>query len=273
MTEWEVERLDVDRYLRRVGYDGDRSPTADTLHRLHRAHVAAIPFENLDVVLGRGVSVELADVEAKLVRRSRGGYCYEHGLLFAAVLERLGFTVARMLGRVGGEELERPRARTHMALRVRAGDAWWLADVGFGSGLLAPIRLADGARVRQGGWEFGVRSRGDGRWVLDERRGEWATLYSVDEQRLYPADVVMSNHFTSTHPRSPFVQRAVAVRKDEHALHELIDRRLTTTFPDRSVEERELSGAEFADALVNRFGVALEPDELARLEPALPPAG
>jgi N-hydroxyarylamine O-acetyltransferase len=83
--EWEIERLDLDAYLRRVGHVGDTAPTAQTLAALHRAHLAAIPFENLDVVLGRGIAVDVDSVQAKLVERRRGGYCYEHGVLFAAV--------------------------------------------------------------------------------------------------------------------------------------------------------------------------------------------
>ena len=106
--EWDIDRLDLEAYLRRVGFAGDTAPTVQTLAALHRAHVAAVPFENVDIVLGRGVSVELDSVQAKLVDRGRGGYCYEHGLLFGAALERLGYTVDRLLARVGGEE-QRPR--------------------------------------------------------------------------------------------------------------------------------------------------------------------
>jgi N-hydroxyarylamine O-acetyltransferase len=135
--EWDIDRLDLEAYLRRVGFAGDTAPTVQTLAALHRAHVAAVPFENVDIVLGRGVSVELDSVQAKLVDRGRGGYCYEHGLLFGAALERLGYTVDRLLARVGGEEQRPPRARTHMTLVVRADGVRWLADVGSGSRCMA----------------------------------------------------------------------------------------------------------------------------------------
>ncbi len=98
-SEWRSEQLDVDAYLERVGYDGDLKPTAETLRGLHRAHVAAIPFENLDIVLGRGISLEMDAMQDKLIRRDRGGYCYEHNLLFAALLERIGFAVSRLTAR------------------------------------------------------------------------------------------------------------------------------------------------------------------------------
>jgi N-hydroxyarylamine O-acetyltransferase len=261
---WDVEQLDLEAYLRRIGHDGPLEPTAETLAALHREHVAAIPFENLDIPLGRGIAVELPAVEAKLVGARRGGYCYEHGVLFAAALERLGFPVERFLARVGGFG-ERPRARSHMTLRVQAGGEPWLADVGFGSGLLEPLPFGGGPQ-RQGGWTCEVVAAGPRIWEVREQRGdEWVTLYGFDEERLFPADVVMANHFTSTHARSPFVGRMVAARKDEEALHELIDAKLTVTRPDRSQDERPVAPQELAATLRDVFGLALPESDVSRL--------
>jgi N-hydroxyarylamine O-acetyltransferase len=264
--EWDIERLDLDAYLRRVGYDGDLAPTAQTLAALHRAHVDAIRFENLDIVLGRGIAVDLDSVQAKLVERRRGGYCYEHGVLFAAVLEQLGFQVERMLARVGGEELERPRAPTHMTLRAHADGERWLADVGFGSGVLQPLPFDDPSPQRQGGWTFQVVSTGPDSWALRERRnGEWLTRYGFDEQRLHAADVVMANHFTSTFPRSPFVGKPVVMRRDEGSIRSLVDRRLTVERADGSVDERDVDDAQLGAIVRDTFAIPLTDDEVARL--------
>lgn len=92
MSGTRAGELDLDAYLERTGYRGPLEPTAATLAGLHRHHVLAIPFENLEIMLGRPVELDLASLQAKLVMRRRGGYCYEHNLLFAAVLERLGYT-------------------------------------------------------------------------------------------------------------------------------------------------------------------------------------
>jgi N-hydroxyarylamine O-acetyltransferase len=263
--EWEIERLDLDAYLRRVGHDGDTAPTAQTLAALHRAHLAAIPFENLDIILGRGIGVDLDSVQAKLVHGRRGGYCYEHGLLLAAALERLGFAVDRFLGRVGADG-EPIRGRTHMTLRVHVGGDAWLADVGFGSGLLEPVPFDGGAPHVQGGWTFALAPTGLGTWALRERQGEeWVTRYRFADERQYPADVVVANHFTSTFPRSPFVLRAVAVRKDEETLRELVDDTFRVTRPDRSSEERVVGDDEVGDLLCDVFRVPLSPEELDRL--------
>jgi N-hydroxyarylamine O-acetyltransferase len=264
--EWDIELLDLDAYLRRVGHGGDTAPTAQTLAALHRAHHAAIPFENLDIVLGRGIAVDLDSVQAKLVQRRRGGYCYEHGVLFAAVLERLGFAVERMLARVGGEELERPRAQTHMTLRAHADGQPWLADVGFGSGLLEPLPFDAGDPRTQGAWTFALASSGPGSWALRELQGdEWVTSYGFEEQRLHASDVVMANHFTSTFERSPFVGKLVVMRRDADSIRRLIDRRLSVELPDRSVEEREVGDDELGDLVRGTFGIPLNDDEVAQL--------
>jgi N-hydroxyarylamine O-acetyltransferase len=263
--EWEIERLDLDAYLDRVEYAGETSPTAQALAALHRAHLATIPFENLDIVLGRGIEVDLDSVQAKLVRRRRGGYCFEHGLLFAAALERLGYGVDRLLARVG-DDGEPRRARTHMTLRVHVDGEAWLADVGFGNGILEPLPFAADGAVTQEAWTFALAAGGAHAWRLRERQGEeWTTRYAFDDQRVYPADIVMANHFTSTYPRSPFVGQAVAVRRDGEVTRRLVGRRLSVTRPDGSADERDLGDDEVAEVLLEVFRLPLGQEELAAL--------
>ena len=150
--------LDLDAYLARIAYAGTLDPTLETLKALHFAHTSAIPFENLDILLGRVISLNLADLQAKLVTSRRGGYCFEQNALFAAALESLGFDVIRLAARVrfGTTEI---RPRTHMLLEVRVDHELWLADVGFGcSSPLYPVRLRQGEPEQQGGWSFRVRN-------------------------------------------------------------------------------------------------------------------
>ena len=263
MTDvWDTGTLDLDAYLDRIGLCGAMTPGAETLTAVHRAHLATIPFENLDIALGRGIDVSLDAVQAKLVTGRRGGYCYEHGLLLAAALERLGFGVERLLARVG-EDRERPRSRTHMLLRVHAGDETWMADTGFGSGLIEPLPWGAAGPRSQGGWTFRLVPDGPRTWWLHERRGEeWQTHYRFDDTLVYPADVVLANHFTSTWPGSPFVRRTVVSRKTGDELRELVDGTLTVTRPDGSAEEREVPAAELGATLRDEFGLDLTPDEV-----------
>lgn len=147
--------LDLQAYLNRIGVDRLPRNAGAALRQLHRAHVTSIPFENLDVVLGRKISVDVADLEAKLVRHRRGGYCYEHNLLFAAALEQLGYQVELLVGRV---QPAKPGPRTHAVLRVEADARSWLADVGFGgpAQLLEPIPMTLTAPVAQDDWAYRI---------------------------------------------------------------------------------------------------------------------
>ncbi|MEV0612300.1 arylamine N-acetyltransferase [Nonomuraea sp. NPDC050404] len=221
---WDIEKLDLDAYLRRIGYDGSRTPTAETLRAVHLAHVRAIPFENLDVLLGKGVSLDLGSMQDKLVTGGRGGYCHEHNLLFAAALERLGFLVTRHLARIRLGRHHLPRS--HAMLTVVARGRTWLADVGFGGeGLVEPLPFEEGASLASGEWRW--RLGRDGQfWVLHSGETE---LYAFrpDEPQL-PSDFEVANYYVSTHPQSPFTRHLLAQRTTADARVRLEGVRLTT---------------------------------------------
>src|ERR1044072_486231 len=92
--------IDVEMYLQRIGYDGPVLPTARVLSALHRAHLVAVPFENLDIHLGRRLTLDEDALFDKVVKRRRGGFCYEVNSLFAALLRRIGFEVTLLSARV-----------------------------------------------------------------------------------------------------------------------------------------------------------------------------
>lgn len=270
MDQWRRADLDLDAYLARIDRaDVDRAPTGETLAALHRGHLASIPFENLDIAVGRGIRVDLDAVQHKLVDDGRGGYCYEHGTLFAAVLEHVGFTVDRLLARVG-QQRSRPRPRTHMALRVTHDDRAWLADVGFGTGLLEPLPWLPDTDHHQGDWTYRLRATGPGSWALRERgSGDWRTLYEFDDQPQQAADVEMANHWTSTHSTSPFVGAVVVICKGPtHQVH-LHDRRRTTIEAGTTTEA--VLGDDDVVATIADLGLDLSPamldDVLAALGP------
>ena len=194
--------LDLDAYLARIGLDG-----APSLAEVHRAHTTSIPFENLDPHRGVPVSLELADIERKLVGARRGGYCFEHNLLLKAALEALGAEVEVLLARVRvGAPPGAVRGRSHVVLRVHDNGAVWHADVGFGAGgPLEPLPWGPGDEHEQSGWRLRIVEE-EGELVLRALRdGDWIDLYGLIPEPVPPVDVQMSNWFTSTYPRSPFV--------------------------------------------------------------------
>ncbi len=264
--EWTIDRLDVDAYLTRIDYDGTLDPTDDTLVALHRAHALAIPFENLDIILGRGVSLDLDDPQEKMIRHRRGGYCFEHNLLFAALLERAGFAVRRHLGRVLSADPGRIQPRTHMTLHVDTEGATWHADVGFGTALTEPIPLVDGVEVDQGGWRHVLARHEDGSWALRSLGPEgWSERYAYTQEPQHHIDYVAASHYTSTHPDSHFTHRPVAVRIAPEARYRLNGLELAIATPDGGDERRELAPGDVDATLRDRIGIELDPGDADQL--------
>lgn len=269
--DWSIGKLDLDAYLARVGYRGSTEPSEATLTALYRAHLAAVSFENLDVFLRGSVSVDFADIQEKIVGRGRGGYCYEQAQLFGAVLERLGFTVERLLARVGPDAAA-ARPRTHLTLRVRAEQNVWLADPGFGSSPPVPLslrRYRSGGPLEADGWIYEVtpdEEHGQQVWKLREyQAGQWVTLHRWDDSKVQPVDVLLSNYYTSTHPDSWFTWQPIIVKRSPDAITSLLGRTYTVTRPGHAKTRAELTDKEFAAALTGEFALRLTPDELDTL--------
>jgi len=197
--------MDVSAYLERIEYHGRLTPDYETLEALHVAHATHIPFENLDILLGRRISLDMEDIEAKLVNGRRGGYCFEQNTLFAAALRKLGFQVSALAARVRNRQ-NRLLPRTHMCLCVRIGAVSWVADVGFGGeGLLMPVPM-NGEAVQQYLWKYRMTQESDGVWVLQSAGNEWNDLYAFTLEPQHDVDFMMANYYVSTYPESPFVR-------------------------------------------------------------------
>lgn len=197
--------LDLEAYLQRIEHSGDRHPNLAVLRALHLAHATHIPFENLDILLGRPIPLDLESLQKKFVADGRGGYCFEQNLLFAAALEALGFSVRRLAARV---RYRNPNVmpRTHMTLLVEADGGTWLADVGFGAeGLLFPVPFGTEQPIEHFAWTYRVIEDGDA-WVLQSLHdGVWLDLYAFTLEPQLQVDYELANYFTSTHPKSRFV--------------------------------------------------------------------
>ena len=164
---------DLDGYLERIGLHGRAG-----IAQVHRAHATSIPFENLDPQRGLAPSLAGEDLERKLVRDRRGGYCFEHNLLLTAALRALGCEVDWLLARVRLGDSTAVRPRSHLVLRVGADGRDWLADVGFGMGtLLEPLPFVVGAEDEQAGWRVRVAQDGPELVLQRAEREGWQDLY------------------------------------------------------------------------------------------------
>jgi N-hydroxyarylamine O-acetyltransferase len=204
-----TDGVDLGAYLKRIGAQGRPG-----VREVHRAHVHSIPFENLDPRRGVPVSLNVEDLQRKLVSERRGGYCFEQNVLLARALEALGARVELMLARVRYGAPRGVRPRTHLVLRV---DGIWHADAGFGANTLTePLPFGPGDVHEQSGWRFRIIE--DGRELVLQGMEElgWRDFYGFIPEPVPLVDVETSNWWTATHPRSPFVTglNVAAQRRD-----------------------------------------------------------
>ena len=199
--------IDLDAYFTRIEWGDGTTLDYQTLAGILLAHMSHIPFENLDVLLRRPIRLDLEGVQDKLVRARRGGYCFEHGTLLAAALERLGFHPVRHLARVLLELPRHQAGRTHMFLSVALAEGTFILDPGFGvlaSQVPVPLEPA-GEGVGPGRHWMARDAEG---WTLTARTADGAVeCWFSPLERDHRIDFEMGNHWTSTHPASGFVNR------------------------------------------------------------------
>lgn len=257
--------FDLAAYLQRIGFQGAVTPDPATLRALATAHVAAIAFENLDPLCGVPVRLDEGAIARKLVHAGRGGYCFEQNHLFAAALRAIGFGVQCLIARVVWNKPEDTvTAQTHMLLRVEAGGESWLADVGFGSMVLAgALRFVADAAQPTALEPYRLVRRADEWWLQACVRGQWLSLYHFDLMPHASIDYVVANHYVSTYPDSRFVQRLVAARTADGRRLSLLDREFTVRQPDAEPQRRMLrDSAEVCRVLEEEFLLRL-PDRAA----------
>ena len=204
--------LDLDAYLDRIGLGDVEPPCLELLQAVVRGHVMAIPFENLDIVLGRPVPLDIDAIQAKLVKSRRGGYCFEQNTLLRVALEALGFQVSSRMARVvRGSAPGTVTPRTHMFLHVALPEGAYLADVGFGNLTpTAPLRLEDNAAQPTGHEPFRIARDARELCVQTYMDEAWTPLYRFLDDATFPVDHEVANWFTSTRPGGKFTANGIA---------------------------------------------------------------
>lgn len=258
--------MNLDRYLKRIGLDHRPPATLEGLKTVHRAHLLAIPYENIDVQLGRPVTTAIEPIYEKIVERARGGWCYEMNGSLGWALKELGFNVTRATGAVMRAVKGEPAVGNHLVLRVELPEGLYLADVGFGDGPRDPIPLKVGAFECEG-FHFGVSRVDDDWWrFANDPRGGAPTF----DFNLAPADeAVLSDRctFLQTSPMSPFVQNLVVQRHTPTGLAILRGRTLRELSP---TETRERVFEDVTDLMTTlKSGFGLDVPEVEALWPKI----
>ncbi|RIK80638.1 acetyltransferase [candidate division KSB1 bacterium] len=227
--------MDIDAYLKRLNYDGPRTRTLETLQALHQAHLLAVPFENLDIHLGRPIALEEEALYDKIVRQRRGGFCYER------VMENGKF----------GPEFD------HLTLLVPLEERW-LADVGFGDSFREPLRLEESGEQIQYGVAYRLRNA-DELWTLDRRFSDqaWEPQYRFTLQPRQLTDFAGMCRYHQTSPASHFTQKRICSRATPEGRVTLSDMRLIITASGQRQETVLQDEEEYRHALEEHFGIDL----------------
>jgi N-hydroxyarylamine O-acetyltransferase len=266
--------MDRTAYLERIGYHGSLEPSPATLRGLHRAHMLAVPFENLDIHLGRPIVLDEAALFDKIVRRRRGGFCYELNGMFAALLRELGFAVSMLAAGVARGDGSFGPEFDHLTLLVRAAadaegqsvpsnqtsDCLWLADVGFGDSFREPLRFVEGGEQPQDGRAYRLdQAAGGEHWtMLQHEGGAWSPQYRFTIQPHTHAEYAGMCHYHQTSPESTFTQRRICSLATPRGRITLADLTFIST-QDGERAEHVLAGEdEHRSVLRERFGINLD---------------
>lgn len=242
-------------YFARIGFQAKAVPTLETLQRIHLLHTCSIPFENLDVLLGRTIRLELDNVFEKLVVAGRGGYCYEQNALLRAALEDIGFEVEDLAARVLITQPPEMPPRTHRLLLVTINQQRYLADVGFGGKTLtSPLRLETDVEQPTAHGVYRLTHLESDYLLSIKQQDDWMPLYRFDLQPQYFSDFQVANHYVSTWPESYFRHHLMV------CLHKTDGTTLTLSDRQFSGEQREEIGDERAmyQLLQEKFGLRLD---------------
>jgi N-hydroxyarylamine O-acetyltransferase len=255
-----MSTIDLVAYFSRIGFEGTPSATLTTLRRLQALHPMAIAFENLDPLMRRPVSLELADLSKKFLDQRRGGYCYEQNIFFQHVLQQIGFAVS---GRAAVVQWKRAASeygpRIHMVLQVDLAEGLFLVDVGFGRlTLTAPLQLVPAIEQPTTLEPCRVVPRDKEFQVQIKLGNDWAAVYQLSLQETTATDYAVYNWFTSTNPDVVFTNHLMAARAGQNCRYALFDNELSVHHLGGRTERRALkSASELASVLEDVFGIQL----------------
>jgi N-hydroxyarylamine O-acetyltransferase len=248
--------LNIPAYLERIAYTGPITPSTQVLRDLHRAHMLAVPFENLDIGLGRKIICDEETILRKIVEQRRGGFCYELNGAFAALLRELGFNITLLSARVARQDGSEGPEFDHLALRVDLEEPW-LADVGFGDSFLEPLPLRVDVKQPQDRRKFRLVEEGGSLHMDMADPDEWKRQYSFTLIPRQLGEFAGMCHYHQTSPKSSFTQKRICSRATADGRITVADGKLIVTRNNRKEESELHSDREWREALKKYFGIVI----------------
>jgi len=249
-----IGQMDTASYLKRIGYRGSLRPGIDVLRRLHRRHLLTVPFENLDIHLGRPIILDQALFFKKIVSNRRGGYCYELNGCFAWLLKNLGFQVLMLSASVAGKNNRFSPDFDHMLLLVHLKEPW-IADVGFGDLFTEPKQLNNPNPQKDNGQLYKIKNESRRRVLTrwNDDTSQWEPQYRFSLQPRKLTDFAARNRYQQTSPKSHFTQGRVISKLTRGGRISLSDRKLIVTAGKKRIEHSVKGKREFDQLLAKYF--------------------
>jgi N-hydroxyarylamine O-acetyltransferase len=251
---------EVRSYLNRIGYEGPIDGSASALAALQECHLHSVPYENLDILNGIPLSLEINDLFGKIVARGRGGYCFELNALFGWLLRELGYSVTDYMARFWRDEPNPPPKRRHHVLKVEAEDAFYLCDVGVG-GIVPrrPIQMIELLEHQQGDECYRLEREPYFGWMLCEKKhGQWSRLYSFTEEPQLPKDFIMATYWCENSPDSIFKRNVMVAKRTDNGRNTIAGEefRIFTSEGVQIIIPK--TKEEYNEALLTYFGISVE---------------
>lgn len=249
--------MDTEAYLKRINYNGLLAPGIESLRQLQLSHLLTVPFENLSIHIKEPIVLQYELLFDKIVRRKRGGFCYELNGLFSALLNRLGFNSVMLPAGVAKDEVGFSPDFDHMTIMVILEDRW-LVDVGFGDSFRQPLLINNRAPQFQKNRSYRIEN--DGNYlILYEKKidSDWKPQYRFTLSSSRLRDFEEMCNYNQTSPDSHFTQKRICSIAKPNGRVTLSDMKLIETSGNEKSERVLSDEAEYATILLKEFGIIL----------------
>lgn len=248
----------VQQYLKRIGYSGPLNPNIEVLSQLQELHVHTVPYENLDILGGVPISLDIPHLFHKIVTKQRGGFCFELNALFGWLLQELGFDVTHYFGRFWRGETNTPSKRRHHILHIEIDNRRFIADVGAGASPRQPFELIENIEQLQGDEIYLVQKSALYGWMLYERKhGELDPIYSFTEESNLPQDYETTSYWCQYSPDSVFNKGAKVYIRTKEGRNTVDDQEFRIFSSGQVHTFSPSTPEEYAQALTEHFGIKL----------------